>query len=113
MTMLNGSIYKGRKLEIETAVKKGQNPFKDQRVENDSNVDVGLKPRSTRVDDGQPRRVIQSSFAVDDEGTQSVRKSMHLLIFGAPSDSNKKSFSKIIKKVSRKTEVQLMKEVSI
>lgn len=105
---LNGTLVKGRKIDLEIAVKKGQNPTK-LSVEA---VEVSTKKivTSTR-NENVPKKAIPSALNVVVQ-PNAAGKSMFLLVFGMPTDMKKKSFLKIVKKLVRKADCDTIREVS-
>ncbi len=127
---LQGHVLHGRKLKLESGVKKDRNAKKDV-VENvaitdgvvadTANKTVKQSENAVRspkvvvaaveVTNSANDDVSKSAAEVTTETHESIKKSRQILVFGVPVDVNKKAFKMAISKISKKAEVELIKEV--
>jgi hypothetical protein len=125
MEKLQGHMLHGRKIKLETGVKKERTSKK----ENTSVEEIDAQPKDEKTETAIPpvkthTKVIKSvnsdtTVAAADESESmepseaSIKKSRQILVFGIPTDINKKAFKMAISKLSRKADVELIKEVFV
>lgn len=106
IAQMNGREFKGRKLIIETAVNKGQNPLTVPVAEGAD----GIAPAPVK---GQKAsRVSASADApkLTDIGDAKERK-LQLVVFGVTAAVGKKAFRKYLKSISKKATVHVITAV--
>lgn len=107
IAQMNGRVFKGRKLIIETAVNKGQNPLVDGLAATSDGAAVSMKQQKAA-------RVSVSADApkLSSLGDAKGRK-LQLVVFGVNAAIGKKAFRKYLKTISKKATVHVITSVSI
>eukprot|EP01034_Spumella_vulgaris_P022073 gene22073-28168_t len=116
----------GRKIKLETGVKKERTSKKDtqsavEATEEQESEEKPPAPVVTKVHTKDTKvtksvesvtaaAVGESEPAVEAASEASIKKSRQILVFGIPVDINKKAFKMSVSKISRKADVELIKE---
>ena len=114
VTKMQSSLFKGRKMLLELAVKKGTNP---DIIPKSTHQNIDIKNKKNNFDTKHEENIEQQRDQLDTSAFSStiaiptLKRSLQLFVFGVPYDVNKKGFLKVIKKISRKAGVTLLKEV--
>ena len=125
---LNGTMFRGRKLVLELGLKKerkGKNKLaaettednneqitKSQEEEEQKEIEPKKTPEDKKLATKSNIKVSQDTSSVTTADINHIKRSRQVLVFGVPTDLNKKHFRAIAVK-GRKTEVELLKEVCI
>lgn len=127
MKSLNGTTLDGRKLKLELGVKKERLTKKDREAaaankatESASTPAKEVKPANEPKPAKESKKPAANTVVKDEEkaeeeefedGSGHIKKSRQILVFGVPVDISKKAFKMAMSKISKKSEVELIKEV--
>lgn len=114
----------GRKIKLETGVKKERTSKKDNTTIEAANVEEPKEENEAPVVPVKTHTKVIKSVSSDttvavsggdsesvEPSEASIKKSRQILVFGIPTDINKKAFKMAVSKLSRKADVELIKEV--
>lgn len=118
MEKLQGSSLHGRKMKLELGVKKERLTKKEREAAKAEPTSTVKKPE-VKAPKETKKPVAKAEASEDaeedgaDDGTGHIKKSRQILVFGVPVDISKKAFKMAMSKISKKSEVELIKEVCL